>query len=201
MTGRDAIQAYEQHAKKFLDARDASQTGADVVKRWARSLHSGASVLELACGGGFPITSALISAGLDVHAIDSSPTLLETFQARFPEVPVRCESVQASTFFDRNFDAVIAVGLMFLLSEPDQIDLMGRVANALRPGGRFLFSAPVQAGTWSDMTTGVDSVSLGADVYERTLAEAGFRVIQRIVDQGDNNYYDSVFDTPAVPID
>lgn len=191
---------YETHAVDFLSARDTSRIGASVVRRWARELQPNAAVLELACGGGYPVTTVLQENGLSVWAIDSSPTLLKTFQGRFPDVPTRCESVQSSTFFDREFDAVIAVGLMFLLSESDQIELIGRVASALQPGGNFLFSAPVQVGTWSDMTTGVESVSLGAEMYERTLVEAGFRVVQRIVDRGENNYYAAVIEAPATPI-
>ncbi|MEL7298678.1 MAG: class I SAM-dependent methyltransferase [Pseudomonadota bacterium] len=191
---------YETHAAEYLAARDSSSIGANVVDQWARSLKFNAEVLDLACGGGYPVTTALQENDLSVWAIDSSPTLLETFRVRFPDVATRCESVQTSTFFDREFDAVIAVGLMFLLSESDQIDLIRRIPSALRAGGRFMFSAPTEAGQWPDLTTGVESVSLGFEVYERTLTQAGFRLAQQLVDKGDSNYYDAVFDGPATPI-
>ncbi|MEL7313287.1 MAG: class I SAM-dependent methyltransferase [Pseudomonadota bacterium] len=198
--GEESTLAYERHAESYLAVRDTSLVGANIVDRWARDLKPNATVLELACGGGYPVTAALQENDLSVWAIDSSPTLLRTFRARFPDVVTRCESVQTSTFFDRKFDAVIAVGLMFLLSESDQIDLIRRIPSALRAGGRFMFGAPAEAGRWPDITTGVESVSLGFEVYERTLTQAGFRLAQQLVDQGDSNYYDAVFDGPATPI-
>ncbi|HMI63810.1 MAG TPA: class I SAM-dependent methyltransferase, partial [Puia sp.] len=47
---------------------------------------------------------------------------------------VACESVERSSFFNRSFDGVIAVGLMFLLSEETQRTLIPKMAAALNPG-------------------------------------------------------------------
>jgi len=92
----DAAAAYEAHAASFLRTRDASPVGSRVVAQWARTLPPGAEVLELACGGGQPITQALHAAGLALWAVDASPTLLTAFARRFPAVPKRCARVGAS---------------------------------------------------------------------------------------------------------
>ena len=187
----DPADAYEAHAREFLAVREIAGVGAEVIRAWAGSLSREADVLELGCGGGLPVTRVLVDAGLRVSAIDSSPTMLATFRSRFPEVPVRCERVQESDGFGRLFGAVVAVGLMFLLNEKEQLRLIARAPGMLLPGGRFLFAAPREAGCWKDMTTGVESRSLGRETYEAALEGAGFRVIGCYTDEGNGNYYDS----------
>jgi cyclopropane fatty-acyl-phospholipid synthase-like methyltransferase len=187
----DSAEAYEAHARDFLRGRDPSPIGTRVVDQWSRSLRTGASVIELACGGGYPITRALAAAGLKLRAIDSSPTLVAEFRSRFPAIPVQCAKVQESGFFGQMYEGAIAIGLIFLLSESDQGALISRVAGILEPGGKFLFMAPIEKGDWIDMNTGVECRSLGQASYENHLREAGFRVVATYSDTGHNNYYDA----------
>jgi cyclopropane fatty-acyl-phospholipid synthase-like methyltransferase len=186
----NSAEAYEIHARKFLAARDRSDIGALVVGQWSRALSQGATVIELACGGGYPITRVLSSAGLQLWAVDSSPTLVAAFKTRFPAIPVQCAKVQESNFFGRTFDGAIAIGLIFLLPEAEQRLLLSRVSKVLHPGGRFLFTAPIEQGEWNDPSTGLECKSLGQAVYEKLLSEAGFRVVSTFVDKGANNYFD-----------
>lgn len=157
---------------------------------WARSLPRGAAVLDLGCGSGVPISETLIEEGLTVYGVDASPALVAAFRQRFPHAPVACEPVEHSRFFDRSFEGVVAVGLILLRAEV-QRDLIGRVARALKPGGRFLFTSPAQACTWPDNLTGRPSRSLGADVYKAIAADAGLTVVAEYTDEGENHYYDA----------
>lgn len=186
----DSAEAYEVHAHDFLRARDRSQIGAQVVERWSRTLRQGAAVIELACGGGYPVTRVLeAAAGLRLWALDSSPTLVAEFRSRFPAIPVRCARVQDSDFFGRQYDGVVAIGLIFLRPEAEQANLIARVSALLLPGGRFLFMAPIQVGTWNDMNTGIGCRSLGQARYEQLLRDAGLRVVATHADAGANDYY------------
>ena len=187
----NSAEAYETCAHDFLRGRDPSPIGTQVVERWARSLPAGAKVIELACGGGYPISRVLDDAGLNLWAVDSSPTLVAEFQSRFPNIPVQCARVQESDFFGRKYDGAVAVGLLFLLPESDQIDLISRVAEILVPKGRFLFTSPTQLGTWNDLNTGLECTSLGQERYGELLRNAGFRVVTTYEDEGENNYYDA----------
>lgn len=185
----DPSNGWDTIAHRFLTER--SGIGADTVRAWCRALPTGASVLDLGCGSGVPITQALIDAGCLVHGIDASPTLIAAFTRRFPKVPVACEDVQTSGFFGQRFDGIVAVGLLFLLQPEAQRALIRKASAALRPEGRFLFTAPFQAGEWSDLMTGRQSVSLGDEVYRRALAECGLRVVGEYFDEGENHYYDA----------
>jgi cyclopropane fatty-acyl-phospholipid synthase-like methyltransferase len=187
----DSASAYEKHARAFLSARDRSIVGAEVVKRWASSMSPGTEVLEIGCGAGFPVTRVLADAGLKLWAVDSSPTLLSEFRVRFPDIPVECARALESAYFGRKFSAVVAVGLVFILQAEEQAAFIHRVSELIVAGGRFLFTAPVETGTWADATTGHECRSLGRERYEGILAEAGFRVVATYEDEGRNNYYEA----------
>lgn len=161
------------------------------MKAWAAALPPDADILELGSGTGEPITSTLIAAGFSVSALDASPAMVKVFRDRFPETPVACEPVESSTFFNRKFDAVLAVGLIFLLPPSSQIAVLKRVSGALKPGGRFLFSAPTETGQWQDELTGQTSHSLGREAYVAALSESGFERIESLQDEGGSHYYDA----------
>jgi len=195
----DSTDAYETHAQNFLQCRDASKVGAKAANRWAHSLRPGAKVIEIACGGGIPVTQILVDAGLKVWAIDSSPTLISVFKDRFPDIPAQCDTVLESDYFKRKYDAAISIGLIFLLGERDQIKMLGRVSEILHPGASFLFTGPVEVGSWSDINTGHTCISLGREVYESALEQSGFRVVGCYEDSGKNNYYETEKIVSPVP--
>jgi SAM-dependent methyltransferase len=187
----DVGRFYEMQALRYLDDRDRSRVGVELIERWARSLSFGTPIVEIACGGGYPITQVLVDSGLAVWAIDTSPTLLRQFRLRFPTIPTQCASALDSTYFGRTFEAVISIGLVSFLHEDEQLALLARVSEILEPGGRFLFTAPIEMGTWRDVTTGLECWSLGRLGYTHALERLGFRMIRTHVDEGENNYYDA----------
>jgi SAM-dependent methyltransferase len=197
----DPSSGYEAVSGEFLARRGSSSTrsagiGVKEVRKWARTLPRGSTVIDLGCGPGFPITLVLIEEGLDVFAIDGAPSFVAAFQRNLPGTPVLCEAVQDSRFFDRTFDAALAIGLVFLLKAEDQHRLIERFAEVLVPGGRLLFTSPARPVVWNDAMTGLESVSLGAEQYRKLLAAAGITVVEEYEDVGENHYFDGFKDLP-----
>jgi SAM-dependent methyltransferase len=193
----DRSNGYERVAAQFLAGRGRAPVtgiGATEVREWARTLPRGAAVIDLGCGSGRPITEALIAEGLNVFAIDASPSLAGAFRRNFPNTPVACEAVEDSTLFDRTFDGVVAWGLIFLLPPRAQRSLIRNVAAVLVPGGRLLFTscAGVEPLVWNDAMTGLESRSLGAREYRRELSAVGLSVIREYEDEGQNHYFDAL---------
>jgi SAM-dependent methyltransferase len=187
---RDDSLGWNDAAGEFIEAREDSDIGVEVVRAWARSLGSGTAVLDLGCGSGAPIAQLLSDVGLQLYGVDASPRLVARFRDRFPNARVSCEPVQTSRFFDCNFDGIIAIGLMFLLPVEEQQTVVQKVGSALTPGGSFLFTAPQQPCEWNDSITGRESRSLGHDRYVALLATAGLRLVANHVDEGENYYFD-----------
>ncbi len=179
---------YERVADEYMAVRNPS-TGVAVVRHWANGLAPGATVLDLGCGNGVPITKTLLEAGLAVSGVDASPSMIAAFQARFPNCPAECARVEESRLFDQHFAGVVAWGLVFLLTPSAQELLITKVAGALAPGGRFLFTAPEQVAEWDDNLTGLPSVSLGAKAYRAIIEAAGLELIDQTTADGGNHYY------------
>lgn len=115
--------------------------------------------------------------------------MIVAFRRRFPNCQAACSAAEDSDFFGRSFDGVVAWGLLFLLPAETQRVLIAKVERTLKPGGKFLFTAPNQACTWTDSMTGQPSISLGSDEYRRILAGQGLRIDEERQDEGENHYY------------
>lgn len=190
-TAGDPSNGYEAVAPEFMRRREQSSIGVATVRMWARLLPRGGAVLDLGCGSGKPISTTLRKQGLLPYGIDASASLIAAFRRRLPDAHVACEAIEGSRFFGRTFDGVVAVGLMFLLPADVQRDLIRKVAVALNPDGRFLFTSPVQACAWTDVLTGQESHSLGAEEYRAAFSEAGLALVGEYQDHGENHYYDT----------
>lgn len=194
LTLTDPSNGYEGVAAEFLAGRGRAPStaiGTRAVCEWARALPRGAAVIDLGCGSGLPITKVLVSEGLNVYAIDAAPSLVEAFRHNLPEIPVACESVEDSLFFNRMFDGVLTWGLIFLLLPEAQRSLIRKMADVLVPGGRLLFTSPPEEVVWNDTMTGLESQSLGAAEYRRLLSAVDISVRSEYEDEGQNHYFDS----------
>jgi methylase of polypeptide subunit release factors len=60
----DKSNGYESLAKRFVASRSPT-IGATSVRDWSRALPRGASVLDLGCGSGIPVSA--VRASNDVH--------------------------------------------------------------------------------------------------------------------------------------
>lgn len=189
----DASNGYEPIAADFIAARTARNIGAATVHEWVRThLKAPATVLDLGCGCGVPVTEILVEAGLEVFAVDASASMIAALQERFPQVQAECNTVEASTFFGQTFDAVVSWGLVFLLPESSQHLLIQKAAVALKRGGHLLFTAPTQSCAWLDAMTGLESISLGHESYIRSITEAGLTLAGELDDEGGNHYYHAI---------
>jgi SAM-dependent methyltransferase len=181
---------YERIASLYVAGRGTrprtgDAIGAATVRAWAQAFSAGATVLDLGAGPGKPSTRILQEAGLATYAVDASSAMVEAFRERFPGTPIEHNTVEASDFFDRTFDGVLAWGLLFLLEPAAQARVIQKVAGALNPGGGFLFTAPKEPLEWLDAMTGRRSQSLGAPAYELLLREVGLdRVVEAFDEAG-----------------
>ena len=190
----DKSNGYEGVALRFINDRGRAiqGVGTSAVRQWARTLSPGSTVLDIGCGTGIPISNVLIDEGLTVYGIDASPTLVNTFRQNFPTSPVICESVEDSSFFNRQFKAIIAWGLLFLLPEKSQALVLQKAANALQTGGKLLFTSPYQSTQWQDVMTEQGSLSLGGDAYKALLFASGLALLEEFEDEGENHYFSAV---------
>ncbi|MDY7093598.1 MAG: class I SAM-dependent methyltransferase [Acidobacteriota bacterium] len=184
------MREYDQIAEWYATARDP-EVGIPELADFARGLPPHARVLDLGCGNGIPISRFLLQEGFDVVALDSSLEMIERYRAAFPSVPARCGRIQDAHFAAESFDAVVAWGVLFHLSEDDQRAVVRQVSDWLKPGGQFFFTSGDVQGSKQGEMNGVafHYVSLGADGYRELLERSGMELKTHFNDPGDNHVY------------
>ncbi len=131
---------------EWYASQRTDETGVPELTELLSALPSNASVLDVGCGTGLPLTRVLIDHGCQVVGVDSSPNMLRTLPANFPEVPTICAPIQDCDLNGRTFDAAHMWGVMFFLPLPEQVKAIAKVASVLKPGGWFLFTSGDEAG-------------------------------------------------------
>lgn len=150
------MQQYDKLAEWYANNRNP-EIGIQDVSRFVADLPPGATILDLGCGHGIPISQFLLMAGFALYGIDSSARMIEKFRRRFPDVRVECANLLESDFFRMAFDAIVAYGVMFHFPQDDQRMVMSRVSDHLNDGGMFLFNSGAEEG---DSISVMDSVEV-----------------------------------------
>src|SRR5581483_6687600 len=95
---------------------------------------AGERILDLGCGTG-QLTAQIAQSGAAVLGIDNSPAMIAQARANHPKL--RFDLGDARTFhFDAPFAAVFSNAALHWIKEPEAV--IGCVARALQPGGRFV---------------------------------------------------------------
>jgi SAM-dependent methyltransferase len=168
--------------------REIGIAGIDAI---TRDLPARARILDIGCGDGVPLTRYLAGRGFEVFGVDSSARMVERFRSNVPEATVQCARAQDSDFFELTFDAAIAWGILFHLSDHDQERVIAKVAATLRPGGKFLFTSGEEDGVRTGRMDNVEFSyrSLGVERYARILATAGLDLVSHHSDEWDTYVY------------
>ena len=113
----------------------------------------GSRILDAGCGGGRNIAWFLRS-GYDVSAIDRDPhavaALREAARGLAPDSSddrFRAEPIEACSFQDESFDAVLAIAVLHFASTDAELDAMlASLARVLRPGGTLFIRTATSIG-------------------------------------------------------
>lgn len=112
------------------NARYVADFGGPVMELLA--VRPGEWILDLGCGDGV-LTEKLIAAGAKVVGVDASPSMVEAAQRRGLDARVMNAYELA---FAHEFDAVFSNAALHWMRDADAV--IAKVAQALRPGGRFV---------------------------------------------------------------
>jgi trans-aconitate methyltransferase len=144
----------------------------------------GERILDLGCGDGV-LTAKIAAAGADIVAVDAAPDMVAA--ARAKGLDARIVPGQ-SLAFEREFDAVFSNAALHWMHP--QKTVLGGVARALKPGGRFVAemgghnnTAAIQVAFRAVLAKrGIEALELSpwyfpsAGAYRQKLEAAGFHV-------------------------
>src|SRR5262249_47303125 len=114
------IDLYRRHAAQW----DAARRGSDWNDRiwqeaFADELRSGNAVLDLGCGGGAPVARFLVTRGLHVTGVDTSPDMVALARDRLPGQEWIVADMRRLAL-NRRFDGILAWDSYFHLAPEAQ---------------------------------------------------------------------------------
>jgi tRNA (cmo5U34)-methyltransferase len=138
---------------------------------------SARTILELGIGTGETTRRVLARhPGATLTAIDSSPEMLERARALFPHADLRLSRLE-DPLPEGPFDLVLSALVVHHLDGAGKRDLFRRVADVVRPGGRFVLADVVVPDDPDDAQIAIDWVMDLPDRLDDQLVwlqEAGF---------------------------
>jgi 2-polyprenyl-3-methyl-5-hydroxy-6-metoxy-1,4-benzoquinol methylase len=162
----------------------------DLISR----LPAAASVLDLGCGCGVPVSRHLANAGHQVTGVDISDVQVKRARGLVPAGTfIRADATEI-TFRSGSFDAVVCLYALIHMPLDEQPRLIDRIAGWLRPGGWLL------ATTGHDRWTGSADNWLGgpaamwwshadAATYRTWLLQAGLEITaHEYIPEGDSGH-------------
>lgn len=170
---------YGRHAASWdADRRAAAWTDRPHIERFVDQLPPGATVLDLGCGGGVPVSAHLVATGIPVTGVDSSPTLIALCKRRMPTQEWIVADMRTLALGGR-FDGILAWDSFFHLAHDDQRRMFGIFAAHCNANGVLMFNAGPAHGESVGRYRGdpLYHASLDADEYGALLTTAGFELI------------------------
>lgn len=110
----------------------------EMFKEFCKSMPEGASILDLGCGTGIPITKKLVNLGFKVTALDLSGKMIKQVRKNVPGVKRYVKSSMTEMDFKNAYDGIVSSFSMLCLDKYNFGIASKKIVDALKPEGYFL---------------------------------------------------------------
>lgn len=150
------------------------------LKRLIPHLPPNASVLDLGCGCGIPVSQMLVE-HFDVTGVDISPVQIQRARELIPTARFLCDDMSRITFPRHSFSAIVAFFVITHLPLHEQSLMLHKCRQWLKPGGYLMITVEHSPWTgieedWLEPGTRMYFSSTEVRTYESWLLEDGWVV-------------------------
>jgi SAM-dependent methyltransferase len=178
------VSHYERHALAWdADRQRSGWIDRKWHDRFIALLNKQALVLDLGCGGRSPVASNLVTHGLRVTGVDSSPTLISLCRSRLPDQEWIVADMR-NVSLARSFNGILAWDSFFHLSHDDQRGMFAVFAAHSAPDAILMFNTGPAYGEAIGGYRGdaLYHASLDADEYRQLLTHNNFNLVDHSVE-------------------
>lgn len=177
------VDLYERHAEAWDRDRGRSLFERAWLDKFRAVLPADRSILDIGCGAGEPIARYFVEADHPVTGVDSSASLIEICQARFPDHAWLVADMRMLDL-GRRFGGLIAWDSFFHLSYADQRAMFPIFDRHAAPGAALLFTSGPYHGEAIGSFEGeaLYHASLAPEEYEALLSASGFHVVDHVAE-------------------
>jgi len=165
------------------EAYSASRTNEEepILSQLHSTLKPGSRALDLGCGSGIPVTSAL-ARKYDTVGIDISVVQVEMATTNVPNAEIVLGDMSDLPFDDESFDAVVSFYALFHVPKREQLKVFNQIHSILKTGGYLLATLAMrdEASYTEDDFFGTTMYwsNYGFEHYLAMLEELDFAIIQ-----------------------
>ena len=180
----EIVAHYERHASEWdADRRCGGWNDKKWHDRFIALLPKGASVLDLGCGGGMPVACNVVTHGIRVTGVDSSPSLIALCRERLPDQEWIVADMRGFRHA-RTFYGIVAWDSYFHLGPDDQRSMFEVFAANARHHTILMFNTGPAFGEAVGNYRGdpVYHASLDSNEYRELLARYDFELIEHSIE-------------------
>jgi SAM-dependent methyltransferase len=177
------IALYQRYADDWDRERSRWLLEKSRLDRFLAVLPSGATVLDIGCGSGEPISRYLAENGCALTGVDSSPRMIDKCRERFPAHSWVVGDMRKLDLH-RRFNGILAWDSFFHLCPEDQYQMFPIFSKHAASRAALLFTSGPSHGESIGTYKGEPLYhgSLSSDEYRLLLHQHGFDVLAHIVD-------------------
>jgi SAM-dependent methyltransferase len=177
------IGLYHRHAEYWDRVRGRDLLEKPCLDKFLAQMRPGASILDIGCGSGEPISRYFVEKGCHVTGVDSSPNLIGMCKSRFPNQNWIVADMRTLALGQR-FDGILAWDSFFHLCPEDQRKMFSIFKSHAESGTTLMFTSGSSLGEAIGEFQGdaLYHASLNSSEYRLLLNNNGFDVLSHVVD-------------------
>ena len=177
------VDLYERHAENWDKDRGRHLFEKPWLDRFLKLIPSEGSILDLGCGSAEPIGRFFVEQGYEVTGADSSPSLIDICQRRFPGQRWIVADMRELCLGGR-FNGIMAWNSFFHLCPQDQRQMFPIFRTHSAPNAALLFTSGPVGGEVIGEYRGEPLYhgSLDGAEYRELLDQSGFAVVSHVVE-------------------